>query len=184
MRRRLPAVFLAALLTFAVSGCGDESDDSDEPTNDDTTSQTEEQTDDAEPTETDDTSEPPETDDATDDGDDKGDSDDDKNKNKNNNGNDDEDDGDDNGAVPDDLPSDNAADPDDLPIDAEVVIKTCEGVNPKDTWPSVDEVYFESDRQSVVATADVKVQGAKTAKTVCAVAGAQNNPQVMAYNAV
>lgn len=182
MRRRLPAVFLAALLTFAVSGCGDDSDDSGEPANDESTSQsdgataddsTDDTTDETEPTESDDSSTDG-SDDADDQGDDKNDRDDDGES----------DGGDENGAIPDDLESGDPDDPDDLPIASKVVLDTCEDVDPKDTWPAPGEVTFDGEDRSVVATADVKMKGGQTVTIVCAIAGSDNNPQVKAYNPI
>lgn len=184
MRRRLPAVFLAALLTFAVSGCGDDSDDAGEPADGESTSQsdgatTDDSTDDTAeesgPTDSDDADDADDSDDAR--GDDTSDKDDDGES----------DGGDDNGAIPDDLDSDDGDDGDDpneLSISAKVVLDTCEDVDPKDTWPAPGSVSFDDEGRSVVATADVKMKGGQTVTIVCAIAGSENNPQVKAYNPI
>ena len=192
MRRRLPAVLIAALLTFAVSACGDDSDDSDQASNDETTSQSDEPTsDDTGTPEGDDDGESPDDDNGNDDNgkkddrDDKSDrddrNDDDRDGDKDDKG---EKDDDDNGAIPDDLESGEPDDPDDLPIDAAAVYDTCESVDKADTWPAIDSVSFDGGQSNVVATAEVKVKGGKTVKIVCDIAGPENNPQVMAYNPI
>lgn len=185
MRRRLPAVFLAALLTFAVSGCGDDSDDAGEPADGESTSQSDgAATDDSTDDSTDDTaeeSEPTDSDDADDSGDARGDDTSDKDDDGESDG------GDDNGAIPDDLDSDDGDDGDDpneLSISAKVVLDTCEDVDPKDTWPAPGSVSFDDEGRSVVATADVKMKGGQTVTIVCAIAGSENNPQVKAYNPI
>lgn len=181
MRRRLPAVFLAALLTFAVSACGDDADDSDPSADDTTTSQTDDTTEDADPAETDDPADDPETD--TDDRDDNRDRDGRKDDRNDRDGADEDDsEGDDNGAIPDDLESDDPDDPDELPIDAQVVYDTCDDVDPRDDWPAIGSVTFDGGQRNVVATADVKVKGGQTLTIVCDILGPENNPQVMAYN--
>ena len=178
MGRRLSAVICAAVLALAVAGCGDDSDD--EPTTENTSQSDPTSEDDA-----DDTTEPADdAEDTTEDDDDhkgKG-----HHKHKKNNKDDDdaEDDGDDNGAIPDDLESDEPDDPDDLPIDAQVVLDTCESVEPKDTWPGIDEVSFDGGDENVVATADVEMKGGQTLTIVCDISGTDSNPQVNVYNPI
>lgn len=161
MGRQLPAAMLVTLLALSSAACGGDSDDG--VPAEETTSQ---------------------ADDTTTD---------DQGAEQSNAGSDDQSDdqesdkpgkhagGHEHGALPNDLPSPKSADPDDLPIDADVVMRTCEDIEPKDTWPSIDDVYLDPGAHNVVATADVDVKG-QTVKMVCDVAGSANNPQVMAYN--
>lgn len=185
MGRRLSAVLLAALLAFATLSCGGDSDDS---SSDGATSQSDSGG-------TGDTQDADGNDDANgnDDADDRAERRQERREERRDKREErredrheqreDKPDGDDKSALPDDLPSEDSADTDDLPIGVDAVMQACEDVDPADTWPSEDDVYFDtSGGSNVVATAEVETKGGKTVKIACDIAGSEQNPQVMAYS--
>lgn len=189
MGRRLSAVLLAVLLAFATTSCGDDSQDAASDDGGATQSDTGGTggTGDAEDTE--DSEEPADTDDSA--ADKRAERRDERREQRQEQREErqeqreEKSDQDDDSAMPDDLPSADPSDPDDLPIDADVVMQTCEDVDPSDTWPSADDVYFDtSGGGGVVATGEVEVKGGDTIRFACDVAGSEQNPHVMAYNPI